>query len=86
MCLQADGIDKNDGGVGRVRRAKGLRNDDIVVGRGQGIRNASEGTEKMTEAAGDIRRPRGIYNNNRGVVGEDEQKDYNNENGCVGEG
>ena len=45
MCLQSEGIDDNDGGVRRIRRDKGLRNDkDGGVGRGQGICDVSEGS------------------------------------------
>ena len=43
MCLWDQGIDKDDGDVGRVRRAHGLSNDDGGVGRGRGIDNTSEG-------------------------------------------
>ena len=52
MCLRAEGIDNNNGGVIRVRRSKGLNGNDGGVGRGQGIRDASEGSETTTEAAG----------------------------------
>ena len=52
MCLRAEGIDNDEGGVRRVRRAKGLRDDDRGVDRGRGIHDASEGLETTTEAAG----------------------------------
>ena len=51
MRLQAQGIDDDDGGVGRVTQAQGLSDDGGGVGRGQRIYNASEGLETMTEAA-----------------------------------
>ena len=51
MCLRAQGIDNEGGGVVRVRQARGLSDDDRCVGRGQGIDNASEVLEKTTEAA-----------------------------------
>ena len=43
--LRAQGIDDDDGGVKRVRRARALSNDNLGVGRGQGIDDASEGLE-----------------------------------------
>ena len=53
MCLQDQGIDdNNNGSVGRVRRACGIRDDHGGVRRGQGICNISEGSETTTEAAG----------------------------------
>ena len=52
MCLWAQGIDDNDGGIGGGRRAQGISNDDGGVGGGQGIDNTSEGSETTTEAAG----------------------------------
>ena len=69
MCLRAQVIDNNKRGVGRVRRARGLRNNDVGFGRGQGMHNASKGSETMNEAAGARRRDRGIYNNNGSVGG-----------------
>ena len=69
VCLQAESIDDNGGGVGRVRRAKGIINNDGVVDRGRGIRDASEGSETTTEAAGSRQRAQGIYNNNEGLEG-----------------
>ena len=50
MCLRAQVIDNEGGGVGRVREARGLSDNDGGVGRGQGIENASKGSETMTEA------------------------------------
>ena len=69
MCLQYQGIDNDDGGVGRVRRARGLNDDDRGIGIGHGIRDASEGLETATEAVGDRRRAQGTYDNNVVVVG-----------------
>ena len=69
VCLQAGGIDNDGGGVGRVRWAKVLSNDNGCVGRGLGIRDASKGSETMDEAAGARRQPRGIYDDNVGVKG-----------------
>ena len=51
MYLQFQVIDDNGSGVGRLRRARGISNDDRIVGRGRGIYDASEGLETMTEAA-----------------------------------
>ena len=43
MWLQDQGIDDNNHGVVRVRQARELSEDGGGVGRGQGIRDASEG-------------------------------------------
>ena len=70
MCLLAECIyDDVDSGVGRVRRAKGLSNDNEGVGRGRGICDASEALETTVEAAGDRRRDQGIYDDDGGVGG-----------------
>ena len=69
VCLRAEGIDNNNGGVRRVRLSKGLSNDDGGVGRGRGIRDASKESETTTEAAGARRQARGIYNIYVGVKG-----------------
>ena len=57
MCLEAHGIDDNgggrSGGGGRVRKARGLSNDDRYFKRGKGIHGSSDGSETTTEAAGD---------------------------------
>ena len=63
-CLQAQGIDDEDGGISRVRRAHGLGNNDRGIVRGRGIRNASEGSETTTEEAGARQRAWWIYDNN----------------------
>ena len=52
VCLRYKGIDDNNGSVGKVRQSSRLSDDDGGVGRGQGIRYASEVLETMTEAAG----------------------------------
>ena len=49
MCLQDQGIDDNDGGVRRLRWARGLSNDDGGVRRERGIYDASEGSETTAE-------------------------------------
>ena len=67
VCLQAQGIDDNDGGVGRVRQSGGLSEDDGGVGRGRGIYDESKGLETTTEAARARQRAQGIYNNDGGV-------------------
>ena len=67
MCLQAEDIDKDNSDVRRVIRAKGLIENDGGVGIGQDIRDASEGSEKMTETVGLRQRAIGIYNDNRGL-------------------
>ena len=69
MCLRALTIDNGNGGISRVRRARGLSNDDKGVSRGQGIYDASEGSETTTEVEGARRQDQGIYDDNRGVVG-----------------
>ena len=69
MCLQAQDIDNNDSGVGRVRRSRGISNDDVGVGRGQGIDDASEGSETTTGVSGDKRQAQGIYDDDGGVSG-----------------
>ena len=43
VCLWDQGIDNNGDGVGRVRRARGLRDDDRGVDRGRGIPDESKG-------------------------------------------
>ena len=70
MCLWAQGTEDNDGGVGRVRRARKLSDKVRGVGRRRGIYEASKGLEKTTEAAGDRRRTQVIYDNNIVVGGE----------------
>ena len=52
MCLQTQGINNNNSGVSRVRRFRGLSNNNGGFGRGRGIRDASEGLETTTVAAG----------------------------------
>ena len=68
MCLRAQGIDNDNGGLGGGRRARGLSNNDGGVVGGRGIYNAYKESETMTELAAE----------------EDEHKDYNNDNGGVG--
>ena len=67
MCLRAQGIDGNDGSVGRVIGASVISNDDRGFGRGRGIHDAPEGSETTTEVAGDIQQARVIYDDD-GVV------------------
>ena len=69
MCLQAQYIDDDNSGFGRVRQACGISNEDGGVGREQGICDAPEGLEITTEASGARRRAQGIYYNNGGVSG-----------------
>ena len=69
MCLRAQGIDDDDDGVGRLRRARGLSYDDGCVRRGQGVNDASKGLETTTEAAGDRQQSQGIYDDNRCIGG-----------------
>ena len=52
MCLRAQGIDNDDGGVGRGKRDRGLKNDGGGINRGRVIYNTAEGLETKTEAAG----------------------------------
>ena len=54
MCLQAKGMEDGDGSIGRVRRDRGISNDDGGIGRGRVICDASMGSETTTEAAGYI--------------------------------
>ena len=51
VCLQAQDIDDDDGGVGRVRGVHGPSNNVKGVGRGQRNDKASKGLEKTAEAA-----------------------------------
>ena len=69
MCLRYQGIDDNNGGVVRVRQARGISDDDRGVGRGRGIHNTSEVSEKTTEAAGDRQWYQGIYDDDGGISG-----------------
>ena len=69
MCLRAQGIDKDNGNIGRRKRSQGISGDDGGVGRGQGIDESSGGLETKTEAAGDRRWAQGIYDNDVGVGG-----------------
>ena len=69
MCLQAQYIDDDNSGFGRVRQACGISNEDGGVGRGQGICDAPEGLEITTEAKWDQLQAQGIYDNNEGVGG-----------------
>ena len=62
-------MDNNDGGVGRVRRAHGISNDNRGINRGRGIDDAYKGLETTTEAAGARQLARGIYDNNGDVGG-----------------
>ena len=50
MCLRAYGIDDDGGGVGRVRWARRLSDNNRGVGRGRGIDDVSERSETRTEA------------------------------------
>ena len=63
MCLWDQGIDDDDGGVSRLRLDRGLSDDNRSVVRVQVIYDASEGSEKTTEAA----RSQGIYENDGGI-------------------
>ena len=49
MCLRDQGIDDDDGGISRVRRERGVSNNNRGVGRRQGIDDTSKGSETMTE-------------------------------------
>ena len=69
VCLHAHGIDNSDGGVDGERRALGLSDEDIGVGGGWGIDNTSGGSETTRVAAGDRRRSRWIYDNDKGIGG-----------------
>ena len=69
MCLQSQGIDNDDDGVGRVRRDHRLSNNDGGVRRGQGIHYVYEGSDTTPEAAGDRQLAQGIYNIDGGVSG-----------------
>ena len=69
MCLRAQGIDDEDGGIGKVGQARGLSNDEEGVGRGRGIYDASKELETTAKAALAIQQAEGIYNHDRGVDG-----------------
>ena len=51
VCLQAQGIDNKNGGIGKVRWDHGISDDDEGVGRGQILDDVSEGLEITTEVA-----------------------------------
>ena len=51
MRLRDQGIDDYDGGVGRVRLARGISDNNGGVRRGHGIYYVSEGSETTAEAA-----------------------------------
>ena len=53
MCLQAQGIDDDDGVVNRVIRAHEISNDGGGVGRRRGIYDASKGLKTTTEVEKD---------------------------------
>ena len=69
MCLLAQLIYDDEGGVGRGRQARGISNNKLGVGGGRGIYDASEVLDTMTEAVGARQRARGIYNDGGGVGG-----------------
>ena len=69
VCLQAQVIDDDVGGVGRGRQARGLSNDNQGIGGGRGINNVSEWSETTTEVAWDWRSSLGIYDDDGGVGG-----------------
>ena len=75
MCLRAQGIDNNNCSAGRVRRERGLSDDDGGVDRGQGIYNASKGLETTAEAAGDRRRTKESTTTTDALTEEDEPED-----------
>ena len=54
MCLRDQGIDNNDGGVIRVRQARGISDENRGVGRELGIDDASEELEITEEAIEDL--------------------------------
>ena len=51
MFLWAQGVDNNNNIVDRVRRGRGISNDEGGVRRGIGIDDTSEGLETTAEAA-----------------------------------
>ena len=53
VCLRAQFIDNDNSGVGRVRRARRLINNDRGVFIGRGIYDVSKGLETTAEAVGD---------------------------------
>ena len=69
VCLRDQGIEENDGGIGRVRWARGLSDGNGGVVRGREIYDVSKGSDTTTEAAGARKIARGIYDNDGGVVG-----------------
>ena len=69
MRTRTQGIDDENGGVRGVRRDQVLSDNGGGVGGGRGMDDASEGSETTAEVAGDRRRPREIYDNNRYVGG-----------------
>ena len=60
MRLQDQGIDDDDGGVGREINFRERSDNDGGVGKGRGIYDASKGSDTMTEVAGFRQRAQGI--------------------------
>ena len=69
LCLWEKGIDNDNNVIGGGRPAQGPSDDNGDVGRGQGIDNTSEGSEKTMEAAGARRQARGLSDDDEGVGG-----------------
>ena len=65
--LQDQGIDNDDDGGGRVRRADRISDDNGGVGRGRGIYDASRGLETTTEAVRARQQDQVIYDDDEGV-------------------
>ena len=88
MCLRAEGIDGDDDEdcVGRVRRDKGLSDDDGGVGREQGYVTRPRGQIQQRRRRGIDDRPEEFTTTAEASKEEDEHEDYKNDNGCVGGG
>ena len=69
VCLRAQRINNNDGGVGGRIWAWGLSADDGAVVGGRGIADLYEGSETTPKAARAWRQAQGIYDNEGGVNG-----------------
>ena len=69
MCLRAQGIDNDGGGVVIVRRPHRLSNDGGGVVRGREIDDTYKGSKTTAELAGARRRSQGIYDGDKGVDG-----------------
>ena len=86
MCLRYQGVDNDKGGVDRVRQVRRLSDNDVCVGRGQGIYNASKGLETKRRRRLLDDGPKESMTTTEVSAEGDEHEDYNNNNGGIGRG